>query len=191
METATIIASGDSLRGYEGPFTGHRLFINHSWKYFDFGSGDLDRLICYDKISHREDQGYNSWPYIHTRQKNGGRFRLVGSEFQTEYPKVGNWNTTIAFAINIAWHWGYRKLYLLGVDGVCGEYFHFYDDKPLNVREQAKQNKMLNGRDGGIGVNQKILKAVHGFEENGGEVIFVESQIQDGITLKEYEACKG
>ena len=173
VKTASIIASGTSLDDFKGSFIGQRVFINHTWKYFNWSDDDM--LICMDKINHRVDANCNRWPAYETQKKNGGRWEPRGREFQTEDSIVANFNTSVAFAINVLWHLGYRKLYMYGVDGRIGEdgRMHFYDKESMSAGDIKRWNTVLSA------MNIKILKCVHGFEENGGEVVFFDSMIYD------------
>lgn len=182
--TASIIATGNSLRGFTGPFIGDRVFINHAFKYFDYTYGD--RLICRDKIDHKVDTKYQEWPHFENIEKHGGKWKEGNSDFQTEPPYVTNYNWTVAFAINLLFHLDYRKIYLLGCDGYVGDYVHFYDDKPPNRKQREDYETALNGRAGNFGGNKKILNTVEAFEEYG-DVVFVESRIREGWGLERYQ----
>jgi hypothetical protein len=157
----TIIGGGPSLKGYDGGFHGFVIGVNYAWKYFD-----LDMLVCYDKVP-------DDFPEHETTTVNGGKWQQKGPYLNKKEGFVSIRNSSVAMAINIAWHMGYRKIYLLGCDGKVSDRFHYYD----------KGDEFM--------FNEKRLTTLNRHIEficDGLDVVAVESILKlPSMTLEEYK----
>jgi len=129
----TIIALGDSLRGFDfDTIQGHRIVLNNGYKYV---AHDIN--VWYDKppkeaISNK----------LETLKAYGGKWESKGRPLNREANNiVSSCNSSLVFAINIALKLGYKEIDVYGADGYCGEYLHFYDDQPTS--EQGLYNRQF------------------------------------------------
>lgn len=118
----TIIASGDSLRGFDfSQVSGPIWAINYTGKHLHEMGIKVDRLLCFDRI--RPD--YPKKLYIDTIVPHGGRWFNRGEKLNRQQDCVANLNSSTIFAINVALQEGYKRIAVLGADqqGVR----HWYD----------------------------------------------------------------
>jgi hypothetical protein len=117
MKKVTIIASGDSLRGFPFELVKGPIFaINYAACHIP----RHDKLCCFD-APRPEYPAKN----IETLAQHGGRWINEGERINREPGKVGNMNGSAVFAINIALQLGYKHITLLGCDNAGVG--HFYD----------------------------------------------------------------
>jgi len=65
----------------------------------------------------------------------GGEWKQKGRPLNRESNNiVSSCNSSLILSINIALKLGYKEIDIYGADGYCGEYFHFYDEYPTNLR---------------------------------------------------------
>lgn len=115
----TIIAGGDSLRGF--PFEkirGEIYAINYAGVFLP----RFDRLCGLD--GKRKD--YPEGPF-ETVVGHGGRWRMKGQKINREPGFVGNINHSVFFAVNVAIQEGAKDIVILGADQRGNR--HWYDSE--------------------------------------------------------------
>jgi len=134
MKTS-IIALGNSLRGFNfDTIQGHRIVLNNGYKHIKY-----DLNVWHDKPpSELFEVGHN----LETLYSWGGEWKQKGRPLNREENNiVSSCNSSLVLAINIALKLGYKEIDIYGADGYCGEYFHFYDKHPTNLR--ALHNRQM------------------------------------------------
>lgn len=130
----TIIASGDSLRGFDfHQIPGEKWGINYTAKHLRDIGVKVDRLMCFDRIQPdyprdlRIDmlQVYMDDLDAIAPYKIGKAWINKGEKLNRDPGHVGNLNSSTIFAINAALNEGYRRIAVLGADQ-CG-IRHWYD----------------------------------------------------------------
>lgn len=171
----TIIASGDSLRGFD--FTqipGPKWGVNYTGKYLHEAGIKIDRLVCFDRIM----ADYPKDIAVETIVPHFGTWHNRGEKLNREPDQVANLNSSVIFAINVALQKGFKNICVLGADqqGVrC-----WYDDLELSY----KYNFWLF---------DKFFKIISNGLLPGERVFLVESACKHlpGISLDEYKKIIG
>lgn len=121
----TIIASGDSLRGFDfNQIPGTRWAINYTGKHLYEMGIPFDRMLCFDKIM----PDYPKDVFIDTIVPHFGRWHNRGEKLNREPMQVGNLNHSVAFAINVALQEGYKNIIVLGADQQGNKHWYSPDD---------------------------------------------------------------
>ncbi len=124
----TIIAGGDSLRGFDfSQIPGEVWAINWAAKHMVDLGVKPDRLIHFDKFQ----QGYPTNISTETIVPHFGEWFNRGEYINREPGCVGNLNSSMIFAVNVALNKGYRNIVVLGADQRGCR--HWYDPIETNI----------------------------------------------------------
>lgn len=176
----TIIASGSSLRGFD--FTrikGDTFGINYVYDHIPI---ELDNAVMWDKHS---ALNYNGNATLHTLKEydifdsegwiNSGKEELILS-----HDKVGQFNSSLCFALNIVLNLGYNDIVILGADNHAKDYLHFYDREVDKKGCERYSNSIF------LLVDKYMKKIKKGL--TGQKITMVESKIDcfENIGMDEY-----
>lgn len=151
MKNCIIIAGGDSLRTFN--FQNLKNKKRNIWPIFAINESFIEltkigitpeHWVFWDEaIRNRRIDIMNEYANIstlHTIDRyNLKKWREWAIDELPELSRkenhIGNMNSTLAMAINVAIQLGFETIYLLGVDNKVGEYLHWYE------KEKVCQNK--------------------------------------------------
>lgn len=126
MKRCNIIATGNSLRGYDiDSIPGFKIGINHAYKFTK-----VDTTCVLDD----PDVYFMGCPDLQTTKEMGGEWEVRDSKGQMVFEEgvVGKLNFTILFAVNVAINLGYDDIHIYGCDNKLSEFNHFYDKRKPN-----------------------------------------------------------
>ena len=125
----TIIAGGDSLRGFDfSQIPGEVWAINWAAKHMIDRGAKPDRLIHFDRFQ----KGYPANIQTETIVPHFGEWFNRGEQINRNPGQVANLNSSMIFAVNVALNKGYRNIVVLGADQ-CGNR-HWYDPETTNIQ---------------------------------------------------------
>jgi len=168
-DVCTIVAGGPSIKGYKGPLHGYVIAVNWAWKSFP----NYDLLVAWDRMP-------EGFPDHETRADKGGNWLPKGPFLNKTEGQVVNRNASVCFAVNIGYHKGFRKFYLLGCDGrVTDTPHHYHRDEDFDQRVMNLMKTRMPS------INKHIEVTC---DHQDIEVWAIDSALDlPSMTLKEYE----
>ena len=132
--TCTIIATGNSLRGFDFKrVKGYTIGINHAYFYC---KTDINCII-----DMHLPLFYNA-PNVHTIGKQYDRTMNI-PDISFKSGVVGDFRSTLLFAINVAVLKGFKTIHILGADGYVDTYRHFFDTE-INTKQPTDLGRFTN-----------------------------------------------
>ena len=178
MKRLTIIGAGNSLRGFDFNKIKGKIMVLSK---VAFNVPRFDYVCALDEKWVKILNNYYG-KKLHTTYKIKGSKvwkRVNTTDLVKGY--VGTFESSLCFALNVAWNMKFKEIYVLGADNLIkDDYLYFWDNE--------KKPELCKN------YNENLFKKIDNYMEiiskqMNNKVYFVESEIKhfENLTMQEYE----